>query len=422
MEALILIFAEIIAACLAPLLSLLGALVGMIFEFLALILSRIFGRSVRKTPTTRKTSPKPLKSRKALHWTAGILGGLGATGLLASVVLFEPLLRGVLTRATSNAGIDLSYEGSSGFLLAGKVELTGLALARSSDTGLAFDLEVDQVVADVDLWSLLTNEPRLELGAVRGLTGSITPPQSAVRLDSANHPGRTRRAFRADRLTVENIDVLIAPHGSDPYRLDIASGEVAPFRSQSALFDLLFRSNLEAEVAGQPLLVETRQISANGRETLWHFDEVEVDRLKLIVPKAPLTWLSAGTATLRVDDRWNLDDEVIDMDWRVVLSNLAVTAPAAASASERALAGGLSRVLDAQGGNADVHYRLDLGPEQVSALREGDLSAFWDAVLSGFVGDRFMFGEESDPDDTSNRLRRTFDALRDRLTGNDADQ
>jgi hypothetical protein len=257
---------------------------------------------------------------------------------------------------------------------------------------------------------------------VRGLTGTITPPQPAVRSDAANQPGTSRRAFRADHLTVEDIDVLIAPHSGEPYRLDIASGDVAPLRSQSALFDLLFRSNLDAEVAGQPLLVEPHQISANGRETLWHFDEVEVDRLKLIVPKAPLTWLSAGTATLRVDDRWDLDDEVIDMDWRVVLSNIAVAAPDAAGAGERALAGGLARALEAQGGNADVRYRLDLGPEQVSALRQGDLSAFWDTVLLGFVDDRFRLGGESDPEETGGSLRRTFDAFRQRLNGDDTDQ
>ena len=186
------------------------------------------------------------------------------------------------------------------------------------------------------------------------------------------------------------------------------------------MFDLLFRSNLKAEIAGQPLEVSTRQISENGRETYWDFYEVEVDQLRLILPKAPLTWLSGGTATVRVEDSWSLDDNIIDMDWLIAMDGIDVAAPETAGRAERLLAGGLAKAVDRQGGNADFKYRLELGPEQVAALRAGDLSAFWDVVLSGFVKPIFTrtsdtTEEVTDDVDEDGRIRGAIDALRERL-------
>ena len=427
MEALLIIFAEIIFACLAPFFALIGAAIGAFFEFIALLLAAIFGgwgSGVSRPKPGKQTRRKPLVSRKFLHWSAGIVGGLGVVGVLATFVFFDPIVRSVLTRAADKAGIALAYEDSEGSLLAGRVALAGLDMSRASEDGLAFDLTADRIEADVDLWSLF-GTPRIEFAHVDGLSGTITPPdpKDGVVQSDPREP-KPRRPFRADQVLVEQIALQITPRGREAYALDIDRGEVAPFRSQTALFDLLFRSNLNAEIAGQPLSVETRQIGPNGRETIWDFDQVEVDQLRLILPKAPLTWMSDGTVTVRVEDRWDLDDEEIDMDWRIALSGIDVATPANAGTAERLLAGGLARAVAAKGGDADFRYRLDLDQEEVAALRAGDLDAFWDVVLSGFVDDQLAkLGVGSGDDDADaeggGRLQRTFDALRNRLGGDE---
>ncbi len=439
MEALLIIFAELLFACLAPLLAAIGALIALVFELFALLITMLFGGSSRKTPPAKRrdaqgtrghpatgstsgSSQKPLFSKKTIHWIAGGFGGVAVLAVIASFVLFDPLLRMILTTAGDRAEMSISYEESSGSLLSGRVALSGLALQRQSEDGLAFDLRVKRIEADVDLFSLFGSEPRIQFAAVDGVSGVVTPPEARdAHVEAPARPKPARRPFRADRVEVADVLVSVQPRNSEPYDLEIRAGDVAPFRSQLAMFDLLFRSNLEASVAGQPLYVATRDISEQGRETIWSFEEVEVDRLKLILPKAPLTWLSDGTVTARVEDRWDLTDDEIDMDWRITLDGIEVATPEAAGQTEAFLANGLARIVNAKGGDADFQYRLELGPEEVAALRRGDLSTFWDTVLKGFLRPKFIETSDEPATEGPGRVQTAIDALRERFRRSDAD-
>lgn len=400
MEALLLIFAEIIFACLAPLSALVGGLLMAIVELLALMLGGSFTSNARKV-----FGRKPFLPSKALHWIAGSLGAVAVVAFLGATVFSGSLLSRILDAASDKAGMELTYGDLSGSLLFGKAELTDVRVTRESDTGLALDLKIGTIAADVAVLSLIGGEPRIELGRVKGVSGWISPP---VRVEDG--PKRERRPFRADLVQASDVAVEIRPRGREAYPLEIDSAEVMPLRSRTAVFDLLFRSNLEARVAGQPLRVSTRPVTEEGRETSWHFDEVEADRLKVILPKAPLTWLDGGTATARVEDRWSLSDNEIDMDWEIALDGVSVAVPTEAGRAERLLAGGLKKIVDRQGGDAEFRYRLSLGPEQVSALRSGDLSQFWDVVLSGIVPGSAAAAapEEKDEEKLLDRMRGLF--------------
>jgi hypothetical protein len=306
------------------------------------------------------------------------------------------------------------------------VELQGIVLRREVGTGPGFDLAVERAEADVDLWSLLSAEPRIELARVDGVTGFVSPPArdgSPERTEGAERPVRAKRAFRADLAQVSALDIEIRPAGGTPYALRIDKAEVAPFRSRVALFDLLFRSNLQAEIAGQPLLVETRDITEFGRETRWRFEDVEAARLKLIVAKAPLTWLDSGTFSAVVDDRWSLSEDWVDMDWRITLADVSINAPENAKAGEKVLAGALKKLVAARGGNASFGYRLRLDQNEIRNLRSGDLDQFWDVVLSGVLaGGAHGADEAGGPDvseETPGRLRGALDRMRSLLGDGD---
>ena len=394
MEALLFIFAEILFACLAPLLALVGAILGVILEAIAMLLGGVFGqwagerRAKRKAAAGKPPPKQPVRSWKALHWSAGLLGGLGVAGILAATFFFEPILGSILNRASAKAGIEISFEEAKGSFFTGRVEMSGVTVARESEAGLAFDMSIARIEADVEVMSLIGAEPVLTLARVSGVSGVVTPPLMIEK------PKKERRPFRADLVQVSNVEIEVRPREGDAYDVEIEAGEVAPFRSRLALFDLLFRSNLEARIAGQDLTVKTERISENGRETLWDFDRVEADRLKLMVPKAPLIWLEGGTVSARVQDRWSLTDDEIDMDWAITLDGISVAAPEDAGRAERFMAGGLARAVAAQGGDAAFRYRLDLTKPQVQAMRAGDLSAFWDVVLSGVVSPEIVETEE----------------------------
>ena len=385
MEALVLIFAEILLACMAPLLGLVGVMFGALLELLAAIFGGIFAawadtRSTRTKEDKPAKPRKPLIPRKVIHLGAGIMAGIGVLGVVASFVLFQPLLRHIVSTGAEKAGMHITYDSAEGTLLAGDVTLHGIHVTRPEDLGLGFDLKIATARADVDVWSLLSGTPVIESAQVEGVTGHVSPPKR-----DKDKPRKRRRPFRADLVQVAGVDLEIRPREGTPYSLVIPQAEVSPLGSRTALFDLLFRSNMQAEVAGQPLSVETREITEFGRETLWRFENVEADRLKLLVPRAPLTWLSGGVLNIRVDDRWSLSEDWIEMDWHIGFDGVSATAPAGAGPKETLLAKGLGKALAAKGGTADIGYRLSLTQSDIESLRSGNLDQFWERVLSGFL-------------------------------------
>lgn len=395
MEALLLIFAEIIIACMMPFFALIAAALAGLLEMILALFALLFGgvfetwretrRKAQARPGETPGQRRPLIPRKLVHWSAGILAGLGLAGALASVLLFQPVLRHVLESAAAKAGATIQYEEASGTLLFGTVTLGDVRLRREDHPGLTFDMQVAEIEADVRMLSLIGGTPVIELARVSGLSGYVSPPPPKEK----NAPEKARKArkpFRANLVEVRDIDLEVRPKDSAPWPLRIEIGRVEPFRSQLALFDLLFRSTLKAELAGQPLSVETRRITEAGRETLWSFEHVEADKLQLLVPRAPLTWLSGGTLSARVEDRWSLSDDWIDMDWRIAAEDMTVTVPEDAGRAEKLLGGTLAKLVKAKGGDAELRYKLTLDREQIAALRAGDLDAFWDTVLSGIIG------------------------------------
>lgn len=385
MEALLFIFAEILAVCMAPFLALAGAALGALLELLAAIFGGVFallleGRRAKKQTPKPAEPRKPLIPRKLIHWSAGILVGVGVLGVIATMLFFQPILRHVVTTAADKAGISVSYADAEGTLITGNVALSDLRLTRDDDTGLGFDLTVDRVQADVNVWSLLSNEPLIALARVEGVTGYVSPTPR-----DKDKTRKERRPFRADLVQASGVDIEVRPKTSEAYTLVIPQAEVAPFRSENALFDLLFRSNMQAELAGQPLVVETRAITENGRETFWSFEDVEADKLKLLMPKAPLTWMNGGQLNIKVDDRWSLSDDWIEMDWQVGFDRVSLQVPDQAGTAEKLLGAGLAKVVNAKDGTADIRYQLSLDKQQIASLRSGNLDQFWDVVLSGFL-------------------------------------
>ncbi len=392
MEALVAIFAEIIIACMMPFVSLIGALFGAFLEGLLLLLAGIFGgvfevwadrrKAKSARPKTAAKPRKPLIPRKVIHWTAGVMGTLGVLGVIASFVFFQPILRYVLETASAKAGTEITFERASGTLLAGDVTLEGIHVLRDGQEGLTFDLKVARATAEVRVSSLLSRVPVIDLALVEGVTGYVSPPQREKDKPKEKKP---RKPFRANLAQVRDVVLDVRPKGAEPYPLMIEAAQVAPFRSQLALFDLLFRSNMKAEIAGQTLVVETSLITEHGRQTLWSFENVEAEKVKLLVPRAPLTWLNDGVLSARVTDRWSLSEDWIDMEWVIGFEDMNIAVPSDAGATQILLGGGLAKLVNARQGNVEFRYALQLDKAEMDAMRAGDLSEFWDVVLSGFL-------------------------------------
>jgi hypothetical protein len=372
-----------------PVFGLIGAVVGAVFEGILLLFGGVFAEYVdvrrkRKAEATNRplVERKSIIPRKVVHWVAGTCSLVGVLGIAASYVFFQPILRYVMDVASEKAGMSVVYAQASGSLLGGHVVLEGLELSRVHETGLAFDLEIERAEADVSLVSLIGGTPILILGKVDGTTGTITPP--LPKEEKKGLPKRPR-PFQAELFAIENVDLQITPRGEEPFSVLVESAQMAPFRSRLAVFDLLFRSNMTAEIAGRLLIVDTKKITENGRETHWKFEDIDAAQLKRILPKAPLTWVDDGRITVTVSDKWSLSDDFIEMDWRIATTSMRTSVPEEAGIAERTLAAGLRKYVEKFGGDVDFQYRLELAPEEMAQLRDGNLDLFWQKVLSGIV-------------------------------------
>ncbi|WP_137702537.1 AsmA family protein [Marimonas lutisalis] len=416
MEALLILLAPLIEICLVPLAALAGAMISILAELVFAVVALLVGvidalRGSRRGPTPKKQAAprKPLVPRKLLHWSAGVLLAVGLAGLAASYLFFDPILRYGLSRAEAKTGVEIRYERSAGNLLWGQVSLEGIHMRRSAEEGLAFDIQAERVALDVVLTSLL-GEPEIESAEVIGVRGFVTPP--AREKDKPDGGKRSGRAFHADDIMVEDVALEVRPRTGAAYPFAITQARVAPFRSRSALFDLLFRSNMQARVAGQSLSVETREVTEYGRETFWRFEEVDVAKLAAVVPRAPMTWLREGRMSAIVEDRWSLSEDWIEMDWRFLFEGIEVAVPDEAGLREKALAAGFGRLVAARDGDAEFHYRLRLNQNDIAMARSGDLSGFWDVIASQLVNGATTPEAVDAAKETDSKVRGALDRMK----------
>jgi hypothetical protein len=411
MEALVVLFAEVIALLMMPVLSLMGALIGAVLELVVGLFGLAF--SGGRTREQSKAPPrKPLVSRKALHWSAGGLLVVGAGGVLASLLFFEQILRFGLDRVAASSGVEISYEHARGNLLKGQVMLEAVHMRRAAQTGVSFDITAERVALDAVLTSLL-GRPEITSAEVKGVRGNLVLPQRDEESTS-----RKRRDFVVSDISISDVALDIRPQRQESFAFVITHASVAPFHSRLALFSLLFRSNMEADIAGQHLSVATQEITEFGRETAWRFENVETDRLKSILPRAPVTWLTGGTVSVRVDDKWSLSDDWIEIDWNVQFKDVQAAAPEGAGLRERAMAEGFGKLLALRDGEAAFNYTLRLDEDDIATVRGGGmdgLDAFWDEIAGQLITSAATPEAEGAAQSVDGEVTGTLGRLRDFL-------
>ena len=384
MEGLVIIIAEMLFALIAPLLGVLAGLLAAIAELiLTLFLSLFDMRGARRR--SGGAGDAPLRKRKVsprwLHIPAAIAGVVAVAVLIANFFFFDPLVRYGLDRVAARTGYAVAFEDASGNLLTGRLALDGVTVARDEGEGLGVDMRLDHTEFDVALLSLIRSTRRIEAMTVEGVRGTVRIPLR----EEGEAPKKARRGFAVDLGRFDDIDITVARATDQTHRVEIASAEVAPFRSSTALFDLFFRSNLDGRIDGVPIKVATEVIAGNGRRTSWVFDEVPATTLAELTDRAPLNWLSGGTLSAHVEDEWALDDRRVDMDWSIALDGVRVAPPPGVGVTERLAATALGKAIERSGGSAEFDFTLGLDRERLETSSSGDLDALWDALKDGIA-------------------------------------
>jgi hypothetical protein len=400
MELLVILLAEFLVSLLVPAIVLTVELaVLLIGLFIELATWLLLGRR-------RAASPPRTISSAASAWrrreTAGAFGGwngifrvmtavafvgivLTIGGLvLVNTLFFEPAIRQVVGLVAKRTGTELEFKSVSGNLFTGRFAFEDISAKRVSDTKGSFHLKVRSLSGDIDLPTLLTGPVsfrKLSVDTVSGTFHDREKRGTGGQVHDDDGRIRTKRRFRVEDLTLRNVDVALSKGDGASVALSLKSVSSMPFRSNFAVFDLLFRSNVVGQIDGHDISITTRDADG-GRISQWRMPDLPIASVNRLVAKPPISWLHEGTLTVSVDDRWVLARQAeIDMDWSIRMRGVRAEARKAGGVLEQAFALPIVNYINSKDGNLDLHFKLVMNESQFEDMVSPDAGVLWDTVV-----------------------------------------
>lgn len=259
-------------------------------------------------------SARPLIARIA-WWFVVVSGTLTFATVVLLLALntfaFEWAVRRALAAGEKKSGIAADFASANGNLFIGRVNLKNATFVRYGHPVSDFDLEVQRLDLNADVWKLLAGQTVFEEVQIDGVQGEFirTGKQDAL---------MPRRQFAIDQLTVDNVSLEVADHSRPPREVsvpvEIDSLQIVDFRSKWAAFDMLFRSTCQGLIEGQPFTIVNRPSDdGTSQETQWIARDLPVYVLGGFAT-GPLSWLVDGRLDVDVKTRWRPDDNDAELD------------------------------------------------------------------------------------------------------------
>lgn len=412
MEALIILLAEFLIGFLAPVIVVFVQLILFLFSILlSLILIPVRRKSgiaapdgteapqaraawVRRPwvsrgstfniPRARKTNLPRLIGVVALAGFVPVMIGL----VVVNLFFLDPAAKWVLAWAGERTGTELNVQRVSGNIFTGRFAFENLRARRQSEDRSSFNLNARRLSADLDLWTLIARPITFESLSVEGVSGSIRKPERRKSARGKRGNGdriKARRKFVARELALRDIDISLSSGANTPIAVSLKSVRSAPFRSNFALYDGLFRSNLTGKIDGRDISITTEPTGA-GRVTRWRIPDLPAATVSRFVTAPPLGWLREGTLDVSVDDSWQIAEKAeIVMDWNIRMRGVRAQEREAAGFVESVLARPVTAYINSRDGNVDLRFKLVMTESQFENMSSLDAGFLWDAVLQSMA-------------------------------------
>ena len=161
----------------------------------------------RRTPAegaTPAARSAPTLVARVAWWFVVLSGTLVAATVLLLLALntfaFEWAVRRALAAGERKSGIAADFESADGNLFVGRVNLRNAKFVRQGHPVADFDLTVNELDIDADVWKLLGGQTVFEDVQVDGVTGQFTR-------NGKRDPTMPRRQFTIEELTVSNVSL-----------------------------------------------------------------------------------------------------------------------------------------------------------------------------------------------------------------------
>ena len=345
MEALIILIAEFLAV---PVLAGISVLGQVVVSIICLVLELVFG-------TTMSTRFKAQSQRwkvpsRLLKWVVRLslysLSICIALMLLINYVFFDETIRFVADRVETKTGIEIQYDSVEGDLFVGACAFTRMELRQNTEEKPKFYIQAEAIEADLSIMDLLTGKRRLQSAVLsnanieyellpRSKPDAKSRPSkigAAVKMDDSGLDGATITTrpelldtpeFIIEKLILEEVRIQVTDHSSADaltYNIEINHFNASPIRSHFAIFDLLFRSNLDGSLNDSQLTIINTEESG-VRRTQWETLDVPASILASMVG-GPFSLFDGGMIDVKINDQWNAEQvDNLMLDWEIVVTD-----------------------------------------------------------------------------------------------------
>lgn len=389
MELLVILLGEFLLfpvfAAIGALANLIATLIGGMFELSFYAMSST-GKEKSPPPNTAPLKPKKVSFPiKAVTRVSGALFLIIIVFLLAvNTLLFEPTAQFVISKIEGKTGIEISYASARGDVFSGEVEFSGLHVQRQGHEKLDFDITAQKIGLNINVFSLLSTPITIDELTIDGVSGDLIDKRIQKEPSETKTPNeklKAKKSFIIRDLEINDVTLDVRKNDNEPLVLAIEKIHSAPFRSQYAVFDTFFRSNIEARLNNHKVTISTEEVR-DGRSTKWHLDNFPVNLIKTYVNKAPFSWFESGNIDVLVEDKWQYGTNAeIEMDWSLQLKDVLVKAPEDASVFSKAAAFPIVSYINKRG-DVDLNFALLMNEKQFESTASLDAAGLWDAAVN----------------------------------------
>ncbi len=397
MEALIILLAEFLIVPIVLSVSIVAVTLVVfimnIFEvfFLLLGAKNLAGKIPKLTKREDKSvPPKKPSGFITIKWASlSLFALLIGTVLVVNFLLFDPTAKWLLAKVGQRKDMEVNVAKVSGNLFSGKFDFHDLKVKRESEIKNSFDLKTESVSLDIDIWSLIFRPVTLEHLIVKNVKGDIRQPD--IRKDPKNsnrNKIKTKRIFIVKRYRLEDADVSLSKGANPPVQVSLNKAENDPhhpLRSQYAIFDLLFRSNVSGSIDGNKISIGSSG-TENARVTKWDMMNLPVAPISRIVTKPPIGWFKDGVIDVKVEDKWRLNEKAeIKFDWHLNMRGVKVVIPENANSIQKTLAKPIASYINNKEEDIDLRFKLIMDEKQFESASSLDVSDIGTALAKGLA-------------------------------------
>ncbi|MGI9464045.1 MAG: hypothetical protein ACR2OM_08895, partial [Aestuariivirgaceae bacterium] len=417
MELLIGLIVEFVIAIAIPVVAI---FIDLIVSIVSLIAHVLFGYPAKKRssktqkPPSTKT-PHPAVS-KILLVCASLSGGLLVAASVAVVAantfMFEPTVNWLAGKVSEKSGIGIEVGEADGSLLTGRLSLKRLRIERRNPSKTEYKLSVSRAEMDLDLLSFAFGTARFSMLSVEGVSGEIwskpRPSDTSPSDRSKSQRQSPRKEFEIAQLGLSDVRISLHRPNSPSVSLAIDKLSSAPLRSQYAVFDTFFRSDVVASIDGHQVLISTDR-KGDGRKTKWVIKDFPAGLVRHYVDKPPFSWFEHGTVDLMVEDDWSdASSPEIDMDWRLVLKSVKVAPPENTGLIGRTVSAPVAHYINRRDKDIDLRFRIVMNKDQFMHKSSLDATGIWNAVLDG-TARAIADNSEAKADEVKEKIKNMVD-------------